>query len=342
MGIGFDRSTHEVLVGGAVRVVNGQTWQIPNTRIVLHPPAPLDEIRNIAPSARVRFATGDDIERAVAMAKTSDVAIVFVHQWMREGIDALDLELPGRQNELIEAVAAVNPRTIVVLQTGGPVTMPWLDKVQGVVEAWYSGNRGATAIARILFGAVNPSGRLPITFPMAESQLPHPIITGQNPLGRTIATNGTPTAYDIIYNEGSKVGYRWFEDQKIEPLFPFGYGLSYTTFAYDGLKVAGGNTLTVSFDVHNTGTRQGKTVAQIYAKPPIGVSRLIGWMKVDLAPGETRHVTVTADPRLLAMFDSDANLWRVADGDYVVRLGGSATDRAAVATAHVSAGTVKP
>lgn len=342
MGIGFNRSSHEVLIGGAVRVVNGQTWQIPNTRIVLHPPAPLDEIQKISRNARVRFATGDDIDRAVAMAKSSDVAIVFVHQWMREGVDAIGLSLPGRQDELIAAVAAANPRTIVVLQTGGPVAMPWLDQVAAVVEAWYPGNRGGIAIARILFGAVNPSGHLPISFPIAESQLPHPIITGQNPLGRTIATVGTPTAYDIIYNEGSKVGYRWFEDQKIEPLFPFGFGLSYTTFAYDGLKVTGGNTLTVSFDVHNTGSRQGKTVAQVYAKPPIGVSRLIGWSKVDLAPGETRHVTVTADPRLLAMFDSDANLWRVAEGDYVVRLGGSATDRAAIATAHVNVGIVKP
>jgi beta-glucosidase len=335
-------SAHEVLIGGAVRVIDGQAWQIPRDRIQLHPPAPLDEIGKIARIARVRFASGDDIDRAVAMAKTSDVAIVFVHQWMREGIDAMGLSLPGRQDELIAAVAAVNPRTIVVLQTGGPVAMPWLDQVGSVVEAWYPGNRGGTALARILFGAVNPSGRLPISFPIAESQLPHPIITGQNPIGRTIATNGTPTAYDVIYQEGSKAGYRWFEDQKIEPLFPFGFGLSYTTFAYDGLKVTGGNTLTVSFDVHNTGSRQGKTVAQIYAKPPIGVSRLIGWMKVDLAPGETRHVTVTADPRLLAMFDSDANLWRVAEGDYVVRLGGSATDRAAVATAHVNVGTVKP
>jgi beta-glucosidase len=319
LGIGHNPSL-EVLIGGAVRVIDGQAWQIPRDQIVLHATAPLDEIRKIARKARVRYVSGDDIDRAVRMAKTSDVAIVFVHQWMREGIDALDLSLPGRQNDLIEAVAAVNPHTIVVLQTGGPVTMPWLDKVQGVVEAWYSGNRGGKAIARILFGSVNPSGRLPITFPIAESQLPHPVITGQTPIGRIIATVGTPTAYDVIYNEGSKVGYRWFEDQKLEPLFPFGYGLSYTTFAYDGLKVAGGATLTVSFDVHNTGARQGKTVA----------------------PGETRHVTITADQRLLAMFDSDANLWRVAEGDYVVRLGGSATDRAAVATAHVMAGTVKP
>lgn len=339
--IGYNRS-QEILIGGAVRVINGQSYQIPTDTIVLHPTAPLAEIRKLAKNARVRFESGDDIERAVRLAKTSDVAIVFVNQWMREGIDAMDLSLPGRQNELIAAVAAVNPHTIVVLETGGPVTMPWLDQVAGVVEAWYPGNRGGAALARILFGEVNPSGRLPISFPLLESQLPHPIITGQTPNGHIIATIGTPTAYDVIYNEGSRVGYRWFEDAKIAPLFPFGYGLSYTSFSYDGLKVQGGATLSVSFDIHNTGTRTGKTVAQVYAKPPFGVSRLIGWSKVELAPGETRHVTVTADQRLLAIFDSDANLWRIPDGDFTVRLGGSATEVAAVATAHINAGTVKP
>jgi beta-glucosidase len=124
---------------------------------------------------------------------------------MREGSDVIDLSLPNNQDALIAAVAAVNPHTIVVLETGGPVTMPWLEKVDGVVEAWYSGNRGGTAIARILFGEVNPSGRLPVTFPISESQLPHPIITGQRPDGRIIGTNGTPTAYDVIYNEGAKI-----------------------------------------------------------------------------------------------------------------------------------------
>jgi len=339
--IGHDRSK-EVLIGGAVVTINGEPWRIPNNTIVLAPPAPLDMIKQESGNARVQFAPGDDIARAVALAKKSDVAIVFATQWMREGIDALSLSLFGTQNELIEAVAAANPHTIVVLETGGPVLMPWLDKVQAVVEAWYPGNRGGAAIARILFGAVNPSGRLPITFPHSESQLPHPIITGYNPVGRTVRTKGTPTAYDVIYNEGANVGYKWFEDQKTQPLFPFGYGLSYTTFSYDGLKVQGGDTLTVEFDIHNTGQRQGKTVAQVYAKPPFGVARLIGWRKVDLAPGETRHVKLSVDRRLLAMFDSDANLWRITDGDYVVKLGGSVAEISATATAHVNAGTVKP
>jgi beta-glucosidase len=339
--IGHD-SSKEVLIGGGISVIAGQPWRIPINTIVLAPPAPLAMIKQESKNARVRFVPGDDIARAVALARKSDIAIVFATQWMREGYDVLSLSLYGNQDELIEAVAAANPHTIVVLETGGPVLMPWLDKVQTVVEAWYPGNRGGAAIARVLFGAVNPSGRLPITFPHAESQLPHPIITGLTPIGRTVRTIGTPTAYDVIYNEGSKVGYRWFEDQRIEPLFPFGFGLSYTTFSYDGLKVRGGNTITIEFDVRNTGTRQGKTVAQVYVKPPIGVSRLIGWSKVDLAPGESRHIRLTADRRLLAMFDTDANLWRIADGDYTVRLGGSFADRSASATAHVNEGTVKP
>jgi hypothetical protein len=218
---------------------------------------------------------------------------------------------------LIAAVAAANPHTIVVLQTGGPVTMPWLDAVPAVVEAWYSGNGGAAAIARVLFGEVNPSGRLPLTFPLAESQLPHPIITGQRPDGRIVPTTGTPTAYDVIYQEGARVGYRWFEDQKLTPLFPFGFGLSYTSFSYENLKVVGAATIKAEFDVKNTGTLAGKTVAQVYVKPPFGPTRLVGFQKVELAPGESKHVTLYADPRLIAMFDADANLWRVADGDYV-------------------------
>ncbi|MDE2181486.1 MAG: glycoside hydrolase family 3 C-terminal domain-containing protein [Alphaproteobacteria bacterium] len=337
-----DSQSSEILMGGAVTVIQGQPWQIPKQTIVLDPPAPLDAIREESGNARVRYDDGDDIASAVDLAKKSDVAIVFARQWMREGIDASDLLLFGNQNDLIEAVAETNPNTIVILETGGPVVMPWLDKVSAVLEAWYPGNRGANAIARILFGAVNPSGRLPVTFPAAESQLPRPIITGQNPIGRTIATYGTPTAYDVIYSEGPNVGYKWFEQQRTEPLFPFGFGLSYTTFAYDGLKITGGRTISASFDIHNLGDRAGKATAQVYVKPPVGASRLIGWSKVDLGPGETKHATVTADPRLLALFDSDANLWRVEDGDYRVTIGGSFADKAAAAVVHVTESTIRP
>jgi beta-glucosidase len=324
------------------RIINGQSWDMPRDWIFLHAPAPLDEIRKIAPRARLSYVDGNDIAKAVAAAKKADVAIVFAYQYIAEGFDLPDLSLPGNQDALIAAVAAANPNTVVVLETGGPVTMPWLDRVPGVVEAWYSGNGGAAAIARILFGAVNPSGRLPVTFPMVESQLPRPIITGSRPDRHIVPTNGTPTAYDVIYQEGSRVGYRWFADQRMAPLFPFGFGLSYTSFAYERLNVSGGGSLRAEFDVRNSGTRPGKTVAQLYVKPPFGPLRLVGFVKVDLAPGESRHLSLSADPRLLAMFDSDANLWRVADGDYQVTLGDSATNRAATATVHLTATTVRP
>ena len=340
-GIGHTKEM-EVRTGGGTKVINGETWKLPVDNFMLHASAPLTEIRKLAPKSKVSYSSGEDIAAAVALAKKSDVAIIFAHQHMSEGVDVVDLSLPGNQDELIAAVAAANPRTIVVLETGSAVTMPWVDKVNGVVEAWYPGNRGGTAIARVLFGEVNPSGHLPITFPISETQLPHPIITGQRPDRRITWPSGTPTAYDVIYNEGSKVGYRWFEDQKLPSLFPFGHGLSYTSFGFDGFKAQGGSTVTVSFDVKNTGTRSGKTVAQVYVKPPYAEVRLIGFAKVDLAPGETKHITLSADPRLLAMFDSDANLWRVAEGDYVVRIGASATDKASSATVHVNAGTVKP
>lgn len=331
-----------VKTGGGTKLFNGETWKLPVFNVMLHTTAPLDEIKKLAPKARVSFASGKDIAEAVALARKSDVAIVFAHQHMLEGWDVLDLSLPGHQNELIAAVAKANPNTVVVLETGGPVTMPWLDALPAVLEAWYPGNGGAIAIARILFGEVNPSGRLPITFPMAESQLPHPVITGQRPDNVILPTNGTPTAYDVIYQEGARVGYRWFEDQKIAPLFPFGHGLSYTSFRYDGLKATGGNTVKAEFDVTNTGTVAGKAVAQIYVKPPFGPSRLVGFRKVELQPGETQHLSLEADRRLIAMFDSDANLWSIISGDYVVRLGGSALDKAAVTTVHVNEGTVRP
>lgn len=340
-GIGHSNAMM-VKLGGGTKAFDGRIWTMPNENAVLHSTAPLDEIKKLATKAKVAFDPGTDIAAAVALAKKSDVVIVFALQYMHEGADVIDLALPGQQNALIEAIAAANPNVIVVLETGGPVTMPWADQVPAILEAWYPGNGGAAALARIVFGEVNPSGRLPITFPITETQLPHPIITGQRPDKRTIPVNGTPTLYDVIYQEGARVGYRWFEDQKLPPLFAFGHGLSYTGFAYENLKAVGGATIKAEFDVRNTGPRAGKTAAQLYVKPPFGPSRLVGFQKVDLAPGESKHVTLTADARLIAMFDTDANAWHVADGDYVVRLGGSAIDNAAEVRVHVNEVSLRP
>jgi beta-glucosidase len=220
--------------------------------------------------------------------------------------------------------------------------MPWLAKVGAVLEAWYPGNRGATALARILYGKVNPSGRLPITFPQSESQLPRPTIPGLGLPLVPITGPDTKTPFDIDYVEGANIGYKWFAAKKLMPLFAFGYGLSYSGFTYSGLNVAGGKTLIVSFDMRNTGGREGKTTAQVYATPPGGVPRLIGWSKVALKPGEMRRVTLSADPRLLATFDAEGHAWKVAQGNYLVTLADSATDISATATAHIEASTVNP
>ena len=240
---------------------------------------------------------------------------------MSEGHDVASLSL-GNQDALITAVAAANPHTIVVLETGGPVMMPWLDRVPAVVEAWYSGNKGAIAIARVLFGDVNPSGKLPITFPASESQLPRPQLPGLN-MGNA--------PFDVDYSiEGADVGYRWFARKNETPLFPFGYGLSYTGFHVSNVVVQGGGTISVGADVTNEGARQGKETVQVYAAPPGDdapeMPRLIGWSKVDLKPGETRRISITADPRLIADFDPECPCWHIDNDDYGVRVGTSSAD----------------
>jgi beta-glucosidase len=303
--------------------------------VIYDPPSPLAAIRTQAPDADVQFDDGTDIARAVAAAKDADVAIVFGQQWMREGRDVPNLSLPGKQDALIDAVAGANPRTVVVLETGGPVVMPWLSKASAVLEAWYPGQGGAEAIARILFGAANPSGHLAVTFPMREDQLPRPAPP------YTIQSHA-----DVAYTEGANVGYRWFEAQNLTPLFPFGYGLSYTTFRFSKLVVQAGASPTASFDITNTGTRAGEAVAQVYAEPPQGlareVRRLIGWSKVELAPDETSHVKVTADPRLLAHYDVATRTWHVAAGNYLISLCGSSADAASYAWVHLDERTMKP
>ena len=266
-------SSQVIPVGGPALTLKppGTGAMSPFRTIIYDPSSPLKAIAAEAPGARVDYADGADPAAAAALAKGADVAIVFVTQWMMEGFDAPDLSLPDRQDALVAAVAAANPHTIVVLETGNPVVMPWLDQAGGVLEAWYPGARGGEAIANILFGDVNPSGRLPITFPGAMDQLPRPAIPGA----------GLPdkTPFDLDYAEGADVGYRWFVAKDLKPLFPFGFGLSYSSFRYANLSVHGGRALSVSFDVTNTGARAGRDVPQVYAAPPGGVRRLIGWSR---------------------------------------------------------------
>ena len=316
---------------------------------VYHPSSPLQAIKQKAPDAKVRFSDGRYPSEAAALAHGAEVAVVFATQWNMESIDAGDLSLPQGQDQLIAAVAAANPNTIVVLETGNPVLMPWLKDVGAVVEAWYAGAKGGEAIADVLFGDVNPSGRLPITFPASEDQLPNRRIAGFGYVGPGFGDSPEAIAekskgFEAPHPEGSDIGYRWYARKGFKPLFAFGHGLSYTSFKYGALKITGGDTVTASFDVTNTGARAGTDVPQVYltARSDRPELRLLGWNRVELAPGETKRVTVTADRRLLADFDIKAGKWRIDAGRYDVAVGASAAVLDVKASAKLKAGTIKP
>jgi beta-glucosidase len=280
------------------------------------PPSPQAELGKLLPEAHIDFDPGQTPAEAALLAKRSDVVIAFGIRSEGESFDLADLSLPWGQDAVIDAVAAANPNTIVVLETGNPTSMPWRDKVNAVVQAWYPGQAGGQAIAEVLTGTVNPSGRLPITFPESLDQHPRPELPGM----------GTPwgTATTIEYDEGAEIGYRWFAKTGAKPMFAFGHGLSYTSFAYGDLEVEGGDTITATFTVTNTGDRAGADIPQLYLTEPR--MRLLGFERVELEPGESRSVTLTADPRLLARFDGDAEQWRIEEGVYVVALGRAADD----------------
>jgi beta-glucosidase len=281
--------------------------------------------RRVGPGVKVTYDDGSDAGRAAAVARAHDVAVVFASDYQSEGADrqCLSLQCPpvhGDQDGLIEKVAAANRDTVVVLETGGPVLTPWRDRVNAIVEAWYPGAAGGAAISRVLFGDVDPGGRLPATFPNREADLP---------------TAGDPEKYPgvgetVKYKEGVLVGYRWFDQRGLQPAFPFGFGLSYTTFAFRNLRVT---PRAASFDVVNTGRRAGIAVPQLYlALPdpgPGGVQpprQLKGFRSLRLGPGRRRRVTLPIMRRHLSYWDVRANDWRVAPGCYGVMVGSSSRD----------------
>ncbi len=297
------------------------------------PTSPLKAIRAKAPGANVQFASGADLAAAAALAKNADVAIVFAYQWESEGMDLDSLSLPEHQDGLIAAVAAANPHTIVVLESGTAVTMPWVDQVSGILEAWYAGSRGADAVANVIFGDVNPSAKLPMTFPKSEADLPHPTIV--KPPKATVQADqqgwkriaaGLP-AFPVTYDEGVKVGYKWYDAENKPVLFPFGYGLSYTTYSYSNLKVTPGKSPRVTFTVTNTGNRAGAEVAEVYASLPAAAAeppkRLVGFSKIKLNGGESKEVTVDVDPKYLSIFNVERNGWQLLPGEYGFMVGGS-------------------
>jgi beta-glucosidase len=308
--------------GNAVPGATPVDWPGPR---IYQPSAPLAAIKKRA-HAKVNFADGKDIGAAAQLAARSDVAVVFVEQWAAESFDLPSLALLGDQDALVEAVARANPHTVVVLETNGPVTMPWLAQAGAVLEAWYPGAAGGEAIARLLYGEVAPSGRLPVSWPRDESQLPRPRIPGAGLAAIGLAPHGQP-ARDIDYDiEGADVGYRWYQRQHLEPLFPFGYGLTYTHFQYSGFQAhVEQDRVTATFTVTNTGRRAGVDVPQLYVTPPGHMRRLAGWCRISLEPGQAAHLVVTADPRVLVDFDEDARHWQRSAGAYRMQLGHSAT-----------------
>jgi beta-glucosidase len=297
------------------------------------PTSPLKSIRAKVPGAAVQFDSGANPSSAASLAKTADVAIVFAYQWESEGMDLDNLSLPEHQDDLIAAVAAANPHTVVVLETGTAVTMPWADQVSAILEAWYAGSSGSDAVANILFGDVNPSAKLPMTFPKSEADLPHPTIV--KPPKATVDADGKGwrriaaglPAFQVTYDEGVKVGYKWYDAENKPVLFPFGYGLSYTTYSYSNLRVTPGKNPQVSFTVTNTGNRAGAEIAELYASLPTAAAeppkRLVGWSKVKLNGGESKEVTVEVDQKYLSIFNVEKDGWQLIPGEYMFLVGGS-------------------
>jgi beta-glucosidase len=270
-------------------------------------------------SQKWTLPAGSPHDAAVAAARAASLAVVFVGKSESEGGDLTDINLSAEQNQLVSDVAAANPNTVVVVNSGSAVTMPWAGSVRGIIESWYPGQEFGNAIAALLYGDVDPSGKLPVTFPAALTDVPAHT-TAQWP-----GTNNT-----VQYSEGLGVGYRWYDQQSIAPAFPFGFGLSYTTFAYANLAVgvpdAAGN-VAVSFDVTNSGARAGAEVAQVYVGQPAAAAEppknLRGFAKVSLTPGQTQRVTVTLDKR---SFQYWSGSWTTAAGADQILVGSSSRD----------------
>ncbi|RPI29066.1 MAG: hypothetical protein EHM70_16060 [Chloroflexota bacterium] len=287
-----------------------------------------DEYANI----RLRFAftplpeQDDRLTRAIEAARTSDMAIVFIGNpegYETEGMDRPDIELPGGQNELVFRVIEANPNTVVVLNAGAPVSMPWLESVPALVQMYYPGMDGGSAIARVLAGDVNPSGKLTVTYPKRLED---------NPAFENCCVRN---AREVIYGEGIFVGYRYYEARKVEPLFPFGHGLSYTSFVYSALQAPGvvktGETVRVSVTVKNTGPVAGKEVVQLYvadrkASVPRPVKELKGFAKVALQPGESQVIELELDERAFSFYDPYRSTWVAEPGEFEILVGSSSAD----------------
>ncbi|HMA51571.1 MAG TPA: glycoside hydrolase family 3 C-terminal domain-containing protein, partial [Magnetospirillaceae bacterium] len=332
--------------GGSAQVYPAGGSPVPNEGpadfpgpMIWDPSSPLQALQSRT-SAKITYIDGKDSKAAAKLAAQSDVAIVFASQWTGEGLDVPDLDLPNGQDELIRTVSGSNAHTVVVLETGGPVLMPWLAKTAAVVEAWYPGTAGGEAIARLLSGEAVPSGHLPVSFPISVKQLPRPAIDGD-------AKDQAEHPHTDYTLEGAAVGYKWFEKKGLKPLFPFGYGLSYTSFAASDLAAAPeGKGVKVTLTLKNSGAVDGQGLAQIYVAPAAGgweaPKRLGAFKKLPLKAGESQSVTLTVDPRLLAVWDNAAHGWKIKAGDYKVMAANSAEDVTATVSVHLAEASLAP
>jgi beta-glucosidase len=307
-------------------------------QVLWDPSSPLQAIKAMAPNATVTFNDGTDPVSAAALAQSSQVAIVFVTQWASEGMDEPGINLyttdlvhttyPLDQSSLVASVSAANPNTIVVLENGGPVYVSSATQAGALLEAWYPGQNGGPAIADLLFGKANPSGKLPVTFPMSDTQLPRVKIPQPTP-------DGLP--FPVNYTEGLNVGYKWFDANNLTPWFPFGFGLSYTTFTMtnatlvNNLNSAAGPNFQVTFTLTNTGTRAGSEVPQVYLGMPAALNeppkRLVGWQKVPLNAGAAQQITIEVDQndssQPMSYWNTTTESWTVSPGAYTVYLSNS-------------------
>ncbi|HVU33819.1 MAG TPA: glycoside hydrolase family 3 C-terminal domain-containing protein [Opitutaceae bacterium] len=310
-----------------------QTGGLGSSAVVpLYTVTPLDGLRHRAGAGvTITYQDGADVAAAVAAAKAADVVVVEVGNTDSEGKDRPNLSLPDKQDALVSAVAAANPRTIVVLKTGGPVLMPWVAHVAAILEAWYPGEEDGNVVAALLFGDVDPSGRLPLTFPVRENEVP------ANTRAQYPGVDGTAT-----YSEKLLVGYRWYDARNVAPLFPFGFGLSYTSFTMSDVSVSpytAGGPMSVQVSVTNTGARAGAEVVQVYVTAPAAAGeppkQLKGFAKVALEPHQTRQVNVALDPRAFSIWDTAQRRWTIFPGRHEILVGSSSRDLPLHATVDV-------
>jgi beta-glucosidase-like glycosyl hydrolase len=310
--------------GAGVEIAGGGSGTVTSANTIW----PITGVQNaVGPNVKVTYTQGNDngtanIPLAVAAAKAATDAIIYVSAPEGEESDLTTLDLTSTDETMISQVAAANPNTIVVLNSGSPVAMPWLNNVAGVFENWYGGGETGAAVAALIFGAANPSGKLPVTFPASLSQVPAQT-TAQWP--------GTPTG--VTYSEGVNIGYRWYQSQNITPAFPFGFGLSYTKFSFANLNVGGFNangTATATATITNTGSVAGADVAQLYVGDPAASQdppeQLRGFQRVMLNPGQSSTVSFPLTVHDLASWSSTDNQWEAKAGSYSIKVGDASSN----------------